>query len=63
VVAARILAAGKPIRCLLVKNQNTCVLEEDVAEEMEKLGIYAEEVVEFRSRFRDQDAKMHRHCT
>jgi hypothetical protein len=37
------------------------MLKEDVAEEMEKLRIHADEIAEFRSMFRDQDADMHRH--
>ena len=36
--------------CLLVRNLATCIFNEDVAEEMEELEIYSEEVVEFHSR-------------
>jgi hypothetical protein len=65
VVAAPFFAAGEPMRCLLVKNHNTRMVEKYVAEEMEELGIYTEEVVEFSSRFRDQDTEciVTRHCT
>lgn len=47
--------------CLLVRNQNTRMLEEEDAEEMEELGIYADEVVEFRCSFWDLNAEMHCH--
>jgi hypothetical protein len=49
------------MRCLLLSNLATCLLKEDAAKEMEELGIYAEEFVEFGSRFRDLDAEMHCH--
>jgi hypothetical protein len=49
------------MRCLLARNLDTYLLKNDIAAEMEELRIYAEEFVEFHSRFRDQDTEMHCH--
>jgi hypothetical protein len=45
------------MRYQLVRNMATCMLKEDIAEKTEGLGIYVEEILELRSRFRDQDAE------